>query len=32
MVPADGKYFFTNGVLRDMNMANQAEQAEKQSR
>jgi regulator of protease activity HflC (stomatin/prohibitin superfamily) len=32
MVPADGKYFFANDVLQGMNMANQAEQAEKQSR
>jgi regulator of protease activity HflC (stomatin/prohibitin superfamily) len=26
MVPADGKYFFANDVLRGMNMANQSEQ------
>lgn len=28
MVPADGKYFFANDVLRGMNVANQNEQAE----
>jgi regulator of protease activity HflC (stomatin/prohibitin superfamily) len=28
MVPADGKFFFTNDVLRGMNMANQSGQAE----
>ena len=28
MVPADGKFFFANDVLRSMNMANQAGQAE----
>ena len=28
MVPADGKFFFANDVLRSMNMANQASQAE----
>ena len=27
MVPADGKFFFANDVLRSMNMANQASQA-----
>jgi regulator of protease activity HflC (stomatin/prohibitin superfamily) len=32
MVPADGKYFFANDVLQGMNMASQAEQAQKQSR
>ena len=35
MVPADGKFFFANDVLRGMNVANQgsqAEQAEPQSR
>jgi regulator of protease activity HflC (stomatin/prohibitin superfamily) len=32
MVPADGQFFFANDVLRGMNMANEAEQAEKQSR
>ena len=26
MVPADGKFFFTNDVLRGMNVASQAEQ------
>jgi regulator of protease activity HflC (stomatin/prohibitin superfamily) len=28
MVPADGKFFFANDVLRSMNVANQASQAE----
>ena len=28
MVPADGKFFFANDVLRSMNMANQASQTE----
>jgi regulator of protease activity HflC (stomatin/prohibitin superfamily) len=28
MVPADGKFFFANDVLRSMNMANQGSQAE----
>jgi regulator of protease activity HflC (stomatin/prohibitin superfamily) len=28
MVPADGKFFFANDVLRGMNMANQASQSE----
>ncbi len=28
MVPADGKYFFANDVLRGMNMANQSERVE----
>jgi hypothetical protein len=28
MVPADGKFFFTNDVLRGMNVANQNGQAE----
>jgi regulator of protease activity HflC (stomatin/prohibitin superfamily) len=28
MVPADGKFFFANDVLRSMNMANRASQAE----
>jgi len=28
MVPADGKFFFTNDVLRGMNPANHASQAE----
>ena len=28
MVPADGKFFFANDVLRSMNMANQTSQAE----
>ena len=28
MVPADGKFFFANDVLRGMNMANQAGQSE----
>ena len=30
MVPADGKFFFANDVLRGMNIANQAEQADQQ--
>ena len=30
MVPADGKFFFANDVLRSMNAANQAGQAEEQ--
>jgi len=30
MVPADGKFFFANDVLRSMNMANQSSQAEPQ--
>ncbi len=28
MVPADGKFFFANDVLRSMNMANRTSQAE----
>lgn len=32
MVPADGKFFFANDVLRGMKMANQSEQAEEQPR
>jgi hypothetical protein len=28
MVPADGKFFFANDVLRGMNVAGQASQAE----
>ena len=32
MVPADGKFFFANDVLRGMNMANQSAQAEQQPR
>src|ERR1700686_989804 len=32
MVPADGKFFFANDVLRGMNMANQSVQAEQQPR
>ena len=32
MVPADGKFFFANDVLRGMNMANQNEQAEQQQK
>jgi len=28
MVPADGKFFFTNDVLRGMNTANHVSQAE----
>jgi hypothetical protein len=28
MVPADGKFFFANDVLRSMNMANHTSQAE----
>ena len=28
MVPADGKFFFANDVLRSMNMANHSSQAE----
>ena len=32
MVPADGKFFFANDVLRGMNMANQAEQADQQTK
>ena len=28
MVPADGKFFFANDVLRSMNMSNQASQSE----
>ncbi|MFY9949085.1 MAG: SPFH domain-containing protein [Candidatus Sulfotelmatobacter sp.] len=32
MVPADGKFFFANDVLRGMNMANQSEQAEQQQK
>jgi regulator of protease activity HflC (stomatin/prohibitin superfamily) len=32
MVPADGKFFFANDVLRGMNMANQSAQAEEQPR
>ena len=30
MVPADGKFFFANDVLRSMNMSNQAGQSEQQ--
>ena len=30
MVPADGKFFFANDVMRGMNMANQSAQAEQQ--
>jgi regulator of protease activity HflC (stomatin/prohibitin superfamily) len=32
MVPADGKFFFANDVLRGMNMAKQSEQADEQPR
>jgi regulator of protease activity HflC (stomatin/prohibitin superfamily) len=32
MVPSDGKFFFTNDVLRGMSMANQSTQAEEQPR
>jgi regulator of protease activity HflC (stomatin/prohibitin superfamily) len=32
MVPADGKFFFANDVLRGMNMANQSAQAEQPPR
>ena len=32
MVPADGKFFFANDVLRGMNMANQSAQTEQQPR
>ena len=32
MVPADGKFFFANDVLKGMNMASQAGQAERQTR
>jgi regulator of protease activity HflC (stomatin/prohibitin superfamily) len=32
MVPADGKFFFANDVLRGMNMANQNAQAQEQPR
>jgi regulator of protease activity HflC (stomatin/prohibitin superfamily) len=32
MVPADGKFFFTNDVMRGMNMANQSTQADPQPR
>ncbi len=32
MVPADGKFFFANDVLRSMSVANQAGQAEEQPR
>jgi regulator of protease activity HflC (stomatin/prohibitin superfamily) len=32
MVPADGKFFFANDVLRGMSMANQNEQAEQQQK
>ncbi len=32
MVPADGKFFFANDVLRGMNMANQNAQTEQQPR
>jgi hypothetical protein len=28
MVPADGKFFFANDVLRSMNMANRSSQSE----
>ncbi|MGA2859227.1 MAG: hypothetical protein ABSE40_20360, partial [Candidatus Sulfotelmatobacter sp.] len=30
MVPADGKFFFANDVLRSMNVANQSSQTEPQ--
>ena len=32
MVPADGKFFFANDVLRSVRMANQTGQAEEQPR
>jgi regulator of protease activity HflC (stomatin/prohibitin superfamily) len=32
MVPADGKFFFANDVLRGMNLANQSAQTEQQPR
>src|ERR1700688_175899 len=32
MVPADGKFFFANDVVRGMNLANQSTQAEPQPR
>jgi regulator of protease activity HflC (stomatin/prohibitin superfamily) len=32
MVPADGKFFFANDVLRGMSMANQSAQAEEQAK
>jgi regulator of protease activity HflC (stomatin/prohibitin superfamily) len=32
MVPADGKFFFANDVMRGMNMANQSAQADQQPR
>ena len=32
MVPADGKFFFANDVLRGMSMANQSAQAEQQAK
>jgi regulator of protease activity HflC (stomatin/prohibitin superfamily) len=32
MVPADGKFFFANDVMRGMNMANQSTQADPQPR
>jgi len=32
MVPADGKFFFANDVLRGMSMANQSSQSEQQPR
>jgi len=32
MVPADGKFFFANDVLRGMSMANQNEKADRQPR
>jgi hypothetical protein len=30
MVPADGKFFFANDVLRGMGIANQSDQADRQ--
>jgi hypothetical protein len=32
MVPADGKFFFANDVLRGMDVASQSRQAERQTR
>ena len=32
MVPADGKFFFANDVMRGVSMANQSAQAEQQPR
>ena len=32
MVPADGKFFFANDVLRGMSMANHSQQAEQQQK